>query len=99
MKSPCTASQLSRGECSVRHIGSEVGTVEVTARSQQAALKKMRGELRYQLKICPCTGEMYRVVQIEFSSQVETQPVIDLPSDQSVRRIASDDREQSFLPE
>jgi hypothetical protein len=28
----------------------------------------MRGELRYRLEICPCTGELYQDVQIEISS-------------------------------
>ena len=72
MKFPCTFSQLGRVEWSVRHVGSDVGTVEVTARSQQEALEKMRGELRYRLEICPCTGELYRDVQIEISGQVRT---------------------------
>ena len=72
MKFACTFSQLGRGEWSVRHVGSDVGTVEVTARSQQKALEKMRGELRYRLEICPCTGELYRDVQIEISGQVGT---------------------------
>ena len=48
----------------VRH----VGPVEVTAGSQEEALKKMRGELRYRLEICPCTGEMYQDVEIEISA-------------------------------
>ena len=67
MKFACTVSQLDSGEWSVRHVGSDIGTVEVTARSQQEALEKMRGELRYRLEICPCTGELYRDVQIEIS--------------------------------
>ena len=45
MKYACTFSQLNSGDWCVRHVGSDVGTVEVTARSQQAALEKMRGEL------------------------------------------------------
>ena len=69
MKFPCTFSQLGSGEWSVRHVGSDVGTVEVTARSQQEALEKMRGELRYRLEICPCTGELYQDVQIEISGR------------------------------
>ncbi len=67
MKFPCTFSQLGSGEWSVRHVGPEVGTVEVTAGSQEAALEKMRGELRYRLEICPCTGELYQDVQIDIS--------------------------------
>ena len=72
MRFACTVSQLGSGEWSVRHVGSDVGMVEVTARSQQAALEKMRGELRYRLEICPCTGELYRDVPIEISGQMRT---------------------------
>ena len=72
MKFPCMFSQLGSGEWSVRHVGSDVGTVEVTARSQQEALGKMRGELRYRLEICPCTGEMYKDLRIEIIGQAKT---------------------------
>ncbi len=67
MKFPCTVSQSNNGEWSVRHDGTEIGPVEVSADSQEAALEKMRGELRYRLEICPCTGELYQDVQIEIS--------------------------------
>ncbi len=69
MKFACTFLQLSSGEWSVRHVGPHVGTVQVTARSQEEALEKMRGELRYRLEICPCTGELYQDVQIEISGR------------------------------
>ncbi len=69
MKFPCTVSQSSNGEWSVRHAGSDLGAVEVTAGSQGEALVKMRGELRYRLEICPCTGELYRDVQIEITGK------------------------------
>ena len=69
MKFACTVSQLAGGEWSVRHVGTDVGTVEVTAGSRVEALEKMRGELQYRLEICPCTGEMYQDVQIEISGQ------------------------------
>ena len=69
MKFRCTVSQHSNGEWSVRHVGSDVGTVEVTAESQEEAFDKMRGELRYRLEICPCTGEIYQDVQIEISAE------------------------------
>jgi hypothetical protein len=41
--------------------------VQVTAHSRDEALEKMRGELRYRLEICPCTGELYQDVEIELS--------------------------------
>lgn len=77
MKFPCTFSQLSSGEWTARHVGSDLGTVEVRARSQQEALEKMRGELRYRLEICPCTGELYQDVQIEISDEVNAWLVLD----------------------
>ncbi len=69
MKFHCKVSQLNSGEWSVSHVGPDVGTVQVTARTQEESLEKMRAELRYRLEICPCTGEMYRDVQIEISGQ------------------------------
>ncbi len=69
MKFRCTVSQHSNGEWSVRYVGSDVGTVQATAGSEEEALEKMRGELRYRLEICPCTGELYQDVQIEISGQ------------------------------
>ena len=68
MKFPCTIARLANGDWSVRHVSPNLGTVQVTARSQDEALEKMRGELRYRLEICPCTGELYQDVQIEISS-------------------------------
>ena len=29
----------------------------------------MKGELRYRLEICPCTGELYQDVEIEICNQ------------------------------
>jgi hypothetical protein len=69
MKFPCAVARLANGDWSVRHTSPNLGTVQVTARSQAEALEKMRDELRYRLEICPCTGELYQDVQIEISSQ------------------------------
>lgn len=69
MKFPCTISRLAGGEWSVRHVSGSLGTVQVTGRSQDEALEKMRGELRYRLEICPCTGELYQDVEVEISNQ------------------------------
>jgi hypothetical protein len=43
--------------------------VQVIARTRDEALEKMRGELRYRLEICPCTGELYQDVDIELSDR------------------------------
>ena len=65
MKFSCSLKQLDDGNWNVRHSGKDVGTVELVAESREAAIEKMRGELRYRLEICPCTGELYRDVEIE----------------------------------
>ncbi|HET6880525.1 MAG TPA: hypothetical protein VFI31_10245 [Pirellulales bacterium] len=48
----------------IRHSG-EVGVVETSADTREAALEKMRGELRYRLELCPCSGESYQHIAIE----------------------------------
>jgi hypothetical protein len=50
---------------SMRHESVELGVVEVLAPSQEEAAEKMRGELRYRLELCPCSGESYQHLQIE----------------------------------
>ncbi len=72
MKFQCTISQLPNGHWSVRHVGAdagalEVGALEVIAAGKDEALEKMRGELRYRLELCPCTGETYQHLVIEIS--------------------------------
>jgi hypothetical protein len=71
MRFPCSISQRAGGDWSVRHVGRDVGTVEVTARSREEALEKMRGELRYRLELCPCTGELYQDVQVVITGTAE----------------------------
>ena len=61
----CTVTQLGNGDWKVRHTGSSLGTVEVTASSRQHALEKMRREIVYRLELCPCTGESYQYANIE----------------------------------
>jgi hypothetical protein len=68
VKFPCTITRLGNSDWTVRHVSPNLGSFQVTARSQNEALEKMRGELRYRLEICPCTGELYQDVQIEISS-------------------------------
>ncbi len=65
MKFSCTITRRSDGRWSVRHLGADTGTVEVTAASRDEALDKMRNELRYRLELSPCCGEMYKDLPIE----------------------------------
>jgi hypothetical protein len=61
----CTIKQRPDGRWLIRHTGSEVGAVETTGDSREAAAEKMRGELRYRLELCPCSGESFQHIQIK----------------------------------
>lgn len=65
MKFPCTINRRGNGQWSIRHVGNDAGTVEVTAPSRAEAMAKMEDELRYRLEMCPCTGQAYKNLQIE----------------------------------
>ena len=69
MKFRCTTSRLADGQWSIRHTGPEVGNVEVAAPSREEALEKIRGELRYRLELCPCSGESYQHIEIELDER------------------------------
>lgn len=56
MKFPCTIERRTDGRWLARHSGSTVGNVEVTARSRDDALDKLRNELQYRIELCPCSG-------------------------------------------
>jgi hypothetical protein len=47
------------------YVGTEIGPVRVTAPTRADAVRKLEGEIRYQLELCPCTGETYRDIEIE----------------------------------
>jgi hypothetical protein len=65
MKFSCTTTRLANGAWRVRHVGSLVGEVAVTADSRPTALEKMRREILYRLELCPCSGESYQHTDIE----------------------------------
>jgi hypothetical protein len=65
MRFACTIKQWPGGRWLIQHTGSEIGTVDATGDSREAAVEKMRGELRYRLELCPCSGESYQHIQIE----------------------------------
>lgn len=56
MKFPCTVHRNMEGRWVARHAGSDLGTVEVAADSQDQALTKLRDELQYRMELCPCSG-------------------------------------------
>jgi hypothetical protein len=70
MRVPCTIRQLSGGQWRVVHRSAELGTIEVVAPRRDDALEKMRGELRYRLELCPCSGESYQHIDLELVEAV-----------------------------
>ena len=65
MKLTCTVSRLANGKWLARHTGSFTGQVEVTASTKEAALTKMRNELQYRIKWCPCNGASGDTVELQ----------------------------------
>lgn len=65
MQFSCQVRRLGTGGWLARHAGKEVGTVAVAADTREAALEKLRGEIRYRLEFCPCTGELYQDLAVE----------------------------------
>ena len=67
MRFPSTILRGSDGQWSLRHESPEIGQVEVTAPTRGQAVEKLRGEIRYRLELCPCSGETYQHIKIEIS--------------------------------
>jgi hypothetical protein len=65
MKATCTLEQLPTGAWLARHESRDAGRVEAQAATREAALEKIKGEIRYRLELCPCTGETYQHIDIE----------------------------------
>lgn len=65
MQFTCRVTHSSEGSIAVRYEGSDLGPLEVKAPTRERALEKMKGELRYRLELCPCSGEAYRDIEIE----------------------------------
>jgi hypothetical protein len=65
MRYRCTSRRLPDGRWSLEYAGRDAGAVRVTAATRHEAIDKMRGELRYRLELCPCTGESYQHLEVE----------------------------------
>ena len=65
MRVTCTLTRLPGGNWSARHDSRDVGQVEVHAATREEAIEKMKGEIRYRLELCPCTGETYQHLEVE----------------------------------
>jgi hypothetical protein len=63
MTYPCTLHERPGG-WTARH-DSALGQIEVSAPSREAAVEKMKNELRYRLELCPCTGEQFQHLNVE----------------------------------
>jgi hypothetical protein len=66
LKFTTTASRISDGRWVMRHESTGAGRVEVIGATREQAEEKLRGEIRYRLELCPCSGETYQHIQIEF---------------------------------
>ncbi len=67
MRFRCTISRLGDGRWSARHQSPAVGTIETAGVTREEAIEKIRGEIRYRLELCPCTGESYQHIDIELA--------------------------------
>ena len=65
MRFPCTLTRLPDGRWSARHESREVGAVEARGATRDEVIEKMKGEIRYRLELCPCTGETYQHIAVE----------------------------------
>lgn len=59
----CQVESQPDGRWRARASGAEMGEAEVTADKRSAAIEKMRGEIRYRLEPCPCSGVGERYVE------------------------------------
>jgi hypothetical protein len=71
MTFPSTILRRRDGQWSLRHEGPEVGRLEVTAPTREQAVEKLRGEIRYRLELCPCSGETYQYIKIDICESYE----------------------------
>lgn len=64
MKFLCRVAQQPGGTWIASCQDDNVGRVEASASSREQVLEKMRGELRYRLELCPCSGESYQHIDV-----------------------------------
>jgi hypothetical protein len=69
MRFPCTIKRLAAGAIAASHDSREVGAVRVQAATREEAIEKLKGEIRYRLELCPCTGETYQHIAVEIVEQ------------------------------
>jgi len=64
MRLSCTLTHLPGGWIA-RHESRDVGRLEVQAATREAVIEKIKGEIRYRLELCPCSGETYQHIDID----------------------------------
>jgi hypothetical protein len=74
VKFACTIAELPSGSWKISHESAQVGRVQAAAATRSEALEKMRGELRYRLELCPCSGESYQHIEIEIAEAKDASP-------------------------
>jgi hypothetical protein len=65
MQFRCRITPLAAGRWQAEHTGADVGNVRSVGGTREEALEKLRGEIRYRLELCPCSGESYQHIEIE----------------------------------
>lgn len=68
MKFVCRVSHQ-MGLWTVEHASQDVGPIRVTCPSRDEALRKMEGEIRYWLEMCPCSGQAFRNLTVELACE------------------------------
>ena len=48
-----------------RYFGGTIGAVKVAAATREEVIEKLKGEIRYRLELCPCTGETWQHIHVE----------------------------------
>jgi hypothetical protein len=64
MRYSCTIEQTAAG-WTATHESKDVGQVRAAAATREEAIEKLKGEIRYRLELCPCTGETYQHIAVE----------------------------------
>jgi len=62
------------GFWTAEHASQDVGPIRVTAPSREEVLRKMEGEIRYWLELCPCSGQAFRKLEVELVEAAEPMP-------------------------
>lgn len=60
------ACHLSRsdGQWTLEHASKDLRPIRVTASTREEAVRRMEGEIRYQLEMCPCSGATMSRIEV-----------------------------------